>query len=116
MNGKFVSGQYTVFGPVRSPRLPWRARAHELIMRNLARGLNRTKAADGVQPPSDHDQNEWIRELLRLAQSYALTRDGTPSKSEAWTALWKHAHNVGPHWRARAHLAGVRSPDGSQHG
>jgi hypothetical protein len=65
--------------------------------------------ADDAKLAPDHEQNEWIRELLRLAQSYAVTRDGTPSKAEAWTALWKHAHNIGPHWRARGYVAGVET-------
>jgi hypothetical protein len=29
MSQKYVSGQLTVFGPVRSPRLPWRDRQRE---------------------------------------------------------------------------------------
>lgn len=59
--------------------------------------------------PADHEQSLWIRELLKLANEHSATRDGTPSKAEAWTALWKHAHNIGPHWRARAALAGAPS-------
>jgi hypothetical protein len=67
----------------------------------------RAEAAPAQAAATDdaHEQNLWIRELLELARQWHATRDGTPSKAEAYSALWKHAHNIGPHWRARALLA-----------
>jgi hypothetical protein len=63
---------------------------------------------DSSRDISTYEQNLWIREMLKLVEQYNQTRAGTPSKAQVYTDLWKHAHNIGPHWRARAHFAGVR--------
>lgn len=52
-----------------------------------------------------HEQKLWLNELFTLIEKWNSTRDGTPSKAEAWNALWKHSRNIGPHWRAREYLA-----------
>jgi hypothetical protein len=56
-----------------------------------------------------YEQDIWLRDLFALIEAWRDTRDGTPSKAEAWSALWKHAHNIGPHWRSRAYLAGAQA-------
>jgi hypothetical protein len=53
----------------------------------------------------ESEQGLWLADLFSLIQKWHGTRDGTPSKAEAWIALWNHAHNLGPHWRARAYVA-----------
>lgn len=53
----------------------------------------------------EREQCLWLRRLFDLIQSWHDTRDGTPSKAEAWSSLWAHGQNIGPHWQARAALA-----------
>jgi hypothetical protein len=62
-------------------------------------------SASPAQPSDEHEQGRWLRELFALIEAWRAIRDGTPSKAQAWGALWKHAHNIGPRWRARAHVA-----------
>lgn len=57
-----------------------------------------------------YEQDLWLRELFRLIEAWRVLRDGIPSKAEAWSALWKHAHNLGPHWRAREFAALSSTP------
>jgi hypothetical protein len=59
-----------------------------------------------AQDEALHEQNLWLHQLFDLLTKWNGVRDGTPSKADAFHALWKHAHNIGPHWRARAYLAG----------
>jgi hypothetical protein len=84
-----------------------------IALRVLRDEFGRTTPA-GVAPveaqSSTYEQDLWLRELFRLIEAWRDTRDGTPSKAQAWAALWKHGHNIGPHWRARAYVAGVVAP------
>ena len=57
-----------------------------------------------------YEQDLWLRELFALIEKWRDTHDGTPSKAKAWSALWKHAHNLGPHWRAREFAALSSTP------
>jgi len=66
------------------------------------------RASQPVEAQSSaYEQDLWLHELFRLIEAWRDTRDGTPSKAEAWAKLWRHGHNIGPHWRARAYASGT---------
>lgn len=69
----------------------------------------RASGVTAAPAPTDdrHEQKLWLNELFTLIETWNSVRDGTPYKAEAWNALWKHAQNIGPGWRARAHVSGV---------
>jgi hypothetical protein len=85
----------------------------------MARQEPKTDSVYPVQPSTEaatardaarYEQDLWLRQLFALIEKWRDTRDGTPSKAEAWSALWKHAHNLGPHWRAREFAALSSTP------
>lgn len=62
-------------------------------------------SAEGGEAKSHYEQQQWRGKLFNLMQDWHSTRDGAPSKAEAWNAIWSHVQNMGPGWRTREYLA-----------
>jgi hypothetical protein len=88
-------------------QLRWKP--YEMDWQRAAAAIYKAMLAAAPPPPAaiagESEQGLWLTDLFSLIHAWHGTRDGTPSKAKAWIALWDHAHNIGPHWRARAYIA-----------